>query len=472
MSAGPQDLGIKSTNPPPIKKAKLEEYHFDERIINFRYLRAQTITFEKYTENYQNHFSYFNTVKRNGFHIVASIDPITNELRYMTQKQRPLRGSVIPSSRKRPVMSTLARIDEYLCETLDRKFTPAAVISRRGEAATMLRFEFCVQDRGSGKDNLQALLHGKWCKTPADYDVSIAVFDVVFDDAPALLYMERWDLIYEAFADDVIERIETVPDICHTLKHCEGIVTHYYPQELPYKLKLDHPVGLVIIAAQNTMASQFPKFQGYDRVFIGVEIGDKQYIVLHVIDYAEIFADHERRLLGKCYVNPSSIKRDPKTGRMGCFSTSVLGPVLKGMAEVLETSHKWKSEDSRRITVSTPTRVVFQFGAEYTLQYEIQSGRTHGFEKGCHFYDPPPPIVVSANEIWPLIGGGLHFQATKVLAVGGYGKEVFKPLLKKPTSLKIIERIAEERLCQDPDTMNELVFGEKGVDLMVGFDIQ
>ena len=56
------------------------------------------------------------------------------------------------------------------------------------------------------------------------------------------------------------------------------------------------------------------------------------------------------------------------------------------------------------------------------------------------------------------------------MAVGVYGEEIFRELLGKPTSLKTLERIAFERLCQDPDTMNELVFGEGGVDLMEGFD--
>ena len=471
MSDQPQDpeVIIIDCDSPVAKKPKGEPFQFNIRQINFEYVRALSMGFDEYAYHYKNTFSLLNTVKRNGFHIIAVIDDDTNELQYRTQKMYPLAGAAIPVSRKRPVQSTLAKIDKYLRETLDCKFTPADVLSPRSEPASKLRFEFCVQEKGSGKDNLQALLHGKWCKNPEAYDVSIAVFDVEFFDGPDLRYMERWKLIHDAFPDNVVQRIQTVDAVRDTLKHCEGIVT-YDLEGFPYKVKLDHPVSLVIIAAHNTMAEQFPKFKGYNRVYIGVQTGDKQYLVLHVIDYEEVFSDHERIKKGKCYVNPGSIKRDPKTGHMGCFSKSVLGPVLNGMTKVLETSQKWKSEDSRRITVFTPTRVVFKFGDEYTLNYEIHGGRSFGFNKGCHFYDPPPPIVVSANEIWSLPGGGLHFQATKVLAVGVYGDEIHRELLDKPTSLKTIERIAFERLCQDPDTMNELVFGEGGVDLMEGYD--
>ena len=465
--------------------------------VNYGYQRPRKLMLDGFMAGYESTFAYFNTVKRNGFHIVSEVDDESKRLVYKTHKGKPLTPESAPQFqllaemndkgflefKRHPVdiaispkvvctgtSATLAKIDEHLRSTLNQ-FDPRTVYVRGQGCGCVLLFEFCVQEKGTGKDNLQALFHGQWAKNPELYDVSIAVFDVEFSDEREgarneLSYDERWEALYYAFPKHVVERVETVPDIVHTLKHCEGIVTYEYERDIPCKVKLDHPLCLRILAAQNSL-EEHPYFEGFNRVYIGVESGENAFTTIDVIDYTDVLSDYEGRLQGRCYVNPHSIHRSKVTGKMECTSTGVLGPIFGELARVLDENRKVRCRDNDDLGFFTKfeeNTVVTAYGSVY----KIDRGRSFHFDKRCQFFINPPPIVVSPNEVWPL-PVSVHLQAAKVLAVGEYGTPLFKELYARPASMATLRRIAVEGLCQNPDEMNQIVFG-RDVDLLEGFE--
>ena len=460
--------------------------------VNPGYQRPRKLMLDDYMEWYESTFTYFNTVKRNGFHIVAEVEDESNRLVYKTHAGKPLTPRSAPlfqllaemnddgflEYRRHPVeavvppkvysgtSATLAKIDEYLRATLNR-FDPRTVSVYGHGGGRVLRFEFCVQERGTGKDNLQALFHGQWAKNPELYDVSIAVFDVEFStesegDEPS--YEDRWEALNIAFPHHVVQRVEN--DIIHTLKHCEGIVTYEYSRDIPFKVKLEHPLCLRILAAQKSL-EEHPNFEGFNRVYIGVESGENTYTVIDVIDYTDVLSNYEGRLQSKCYVNPRSIHRSRVTGRMECTNKGVLGPVLGELARVLDENTKVRYRDNDDLGFFTKFEENTVVTNWHETVYKIDRGRSFHFDKRCQFFINPPPIVVSPNEIWPLTNG-VHLQATKTLAVGDYGVPLFQELYARPADMATLRRIAVEGLCQNPDEMNRIVFG-RDVDLLWGF---
>lgn len=435
---------------------------FSERNLGYEMMRPRTVMLHQFLESRESTFGYFNTVKRNGFHIIAEKED-GQPLIYKTQHDHPLTKPT-DTAKYSVTGNTLARIDAYLRVDMQCEFTPLGVYEHNQGWGWRLHFEFCVQDKGSGVDNLQALFQGHWLKDPAAYDVSIAVFDIEFERAgecDSIPYDERWHALHLAYPDNVIQRLESVEQLAFSLKFCEGIIAYSSRGDIPYKLKLDRPVCLRIIAVQNTLQDDFPHFKGYNRLFIGVETAESEYQVVHVIDYTEIFNDHTARLRGKCYVNPWSIRRSKETGRMCCTSSSTLGPMLSGLARLLEECPKWKAEDRALFPVYTETLARLKYGDTY----RIDRGRSFYFNRGCHFFFNPPPIVVSANEVWGLSSGSVRLQAVKVLAVEHYGEPIYKELLKRPVSLVTLRMIADGKLCRRPDEMMRLVYG-RDVDLL------
>ena len=73
MSDEPQDheVIVIDCDSPVAKKPRVEPYQFNIRHINFEYVRALSMGFDEYAYHYKNTFSLLNTVKRNGFHIIA-----------------------------------------------------------------------------------------------------------------------------------------------------------------------------------------------------------------------------------------------------------------------------------------------------------------------------------------------------------------------------------------------------------------
>ena len=136
------------------------------------------------------------------------------------------------------------------------------------------------------------------------------------------------------------------------------------------------------------------------------------------------------------------------------------------MAPLLDQSHKWKGTNREVFTIYEETHVRTKFDEVF----RIDRGRSFYFNRGCNFYFRPPPIVVSANEIWPLDSGSVKLQAVKALAVGDYGLPIYKELFDRPTDLPTLRRIAVEKLCQRPDDMMRLVYGREGVDLTQGLE--
>ena len=433
---------------------------FSERNLGYEMMRPRNVMLDEFVENRLSTFNYFNTVKRNGFHIIAEKDD-GQPLFYKTQNGNMLSKTTDGYS---VTGSTLAKIETYLRVDMQCDFTPLVVFVHSQGWGWRLHFEFCVQDKGSGVDNLQALFQGHWLKNPAAYDVSIAVFDVEFEragDSDSIPYRERWHALHLAYPDNVIERLESVEQLVFSLKFCEGLIAYSALGDIPYKVKLDRPVSLRIVAVQNTLKDDFPHFNGFNRLFLGVETAESEYQVVHVVDYTDVLNDHTVRLRGKCYVNPRSIRRDKQSGRMCCTSSSTLGPVLSGLARLLDECPKWDAADRARFPVFTETLVQLKYGDTY----RIDRGRSFYFNRGCKFFFNPPPIVVSANEIWGLSSGSVRLQAVKVLAVEHYGEAIYKELLKRPTSLETLKTIASEKLCRNPDELMRLVYG-RDVDLL------
>lgn len=433
---------------------------FSERNTGYEMMRPRTVMLSQFVENRKSTFNYFSTVKRNGFHIIAEQED-GFPLHYKTQHDHPLTKTVGGYS---VTGSTLAKIETYLRVDMQCEFTPLGVYESRQGWGWRLHFEFCVQDKGSGVDNLQALFQGHWLKNPSAYDVSIAVFDVEFERAgecDGIPYDERWHALHLAYPDNVIQRLDNVEQLVFSLKFCEGIISYSSHADVPYKLKLDRPMCLRIIAVQNTLQDNFPHFKGYNRLLLGVETAESEYLVVHVVDYTDIFIDHEARLRGKCYVNPWSIHRSKETGRMCCTSSSTLGPVLSGLARLLDECPKWKGNEQQFFPVFTDTLVRLKYGDTY----RIDRGRSFRFDRSCHFFFTPPPIVVSANEVWGLSSGSVRLQAVKVLAVEHFGEPLYKELLDRPVTIGTLRKIADENLCRKPDEMMRLVYG-RDMDLL------
>lgn len=417
--------------------------------------------------------------KRNGFSIEISVKSDGRGLVYRTKNQHPLTDASVDTDGFMPEPTSKNTIrhlgDRRVFRAIDwfmREKVPyldPRKVVYNGRLCSLLRAEFCIQRKGCSKgyDDLAALMYElcvtEDCRIDLDtYDVSVVVFDAVFESYPEKEdppYHHRIESVAEAFGgfpvdpvtgeripgseyrDHTPQRLFSRSDLIETLTEHEGVVVCLgrAPFEHWVKIKPDRPVGLEIVAVLDTVGTQ-----GFDKILIAAPHGENCRKAVCLIDLAAIFQDYDRVKQGKAFVNPASIRRDPVSGIIDCKSSSLLAPMLSAMF-VQISLHGGKLLPSTAVKGSSDVRIA---GTQ-----TVQCGAKRSFHRWFRqmlFLENPVRVTMSANEFWLVPGdtAEVHLQAPRILSVGRYGPDHFRNL--QPVTHATLLDIATRRIDRNP----------------------
>ena len=382
------------------------------------------------------------TEKRDGFHIVCQQG--SDCLIYRTKNDNSLIGAG-PS----PVRRTLHAIEEYLRADGDR-FDPGAVFTDEDGNGEKLHIEFCVRLKGEKRDDLQALMHGKWVANPSMYDVHVAVFDVEFErDEDVSKYSSRYYALKCAFPQHVVRSLQTPDEIIRALSECEGIVA-YTRSDYPKKIKAPHPIPMKIVGMRRSVISA----PGYDQFLLAVASGPTTYTAMHELDYSDVLCEPDEDTKGKAFVRPNSLMYDEKTKTLTSWSKSVVAPVLCAV---------------NTAALQSPRVDAISYGGTHAklankITIDIPGSRRFKIDKDYVFI-VPVSIVVSPNAVWRIKGGAIHMQAVSVLAVGDkYGVPRDRRLLARKADIFDVNAVIDEDMCSDPVGMHEYMHNGRSAD--------
>ena len=329
------------------------------------------------------------TVKRNGFAIVC--ENWGDGVRYFTKRGFGVTGTD-DDDQGGPLGKTLQMIGAHL-EKMDM-FDPRRVDSD-GEIAshpeeelgaarecTRVHVEFCVRLKSdpAGKDDLCALMHGKWAANPSAYEVQVLAFDIEVDEddnGENLPFWDRYAMMCDAFPpENVVQALKGTDEILHALATAEGIVA-YDRCSVPWKVKAPHPLPMKIVAVRRTVQG----FMGYDTALVGVPEGpsERQYRVLCEINMAEMFTTGPERK-GKCFLDASLFEPHKKTGKTAYKGPSRVAQMVCKLTDAVFQTHRTTER------IIGPTRAVMD---DISRCLRIDDGRSFGFAAGDEFLDPP-----------------------------------------------------------------------------------
>lgn len=400
--------------------------------------------------------------KRDGFSIEIRVKSDGSGLTYHTKNKHPLteesmdtgmfseETTVVPLPRNAirhlGNRRVFRAIDWYMREKVPY-LDPRSVVYN-GRQCTLLKAEFCIQRKGcmKGYDDLAALMY-ELCVTQDDkidldtYDVSIIVFDAVFESYPEKEdppYHHRIESVAEAFSgfprdpvtgeripgsefrDHTPQRLFGRSDLIETLSEHEGVVVCLgrAPFEHWIKIKPDRPVGLEIVAVLDTVG-----MQGFDKILVAAPDGEDRRKAVCLIDLASIFQDYDRVKQGKVYVNPTSVRRDPVSGVIDCKSSSSLAPMLSALFGQISL---YGGKLAPPTAVEGPSEV--KVGTQ-----TVRCGTKRSFYRWFPrmlFLENPVRVTMSANQFWLVPGetAEVHLQASRILSVGRYGPAHFQNL--------------------------------------------
>ena len=434
--------------------------------------------------------------KRNGFSVHIGVLSDESGLTYCTKNKHPLTAESVDPGRfvedaRDPLNGNLLKplekkkvfraMDWYMREKVPY-LDPRSVVYN-GRRCILLKAEFCIQRKGcrKGYDDLAALLYEQCVTEEEDgvaridletYDVSVIIFDAVFESYPEKQdppYHHRIESVAEAFSgfprdpvtgekipgsefrDHTPQRLFSRSDLVDTLAEHEGVVVCLgrAPFEHWVKIKPYRPVGLEIVAVLDTLGTQ-----GFDKILIASAPDDENCRrVVDMIDLTTIFQDYERAKQGKAYVNPASIRRDPVSGVIDCKSSSSLAPMISALFGHISL------HGGRLVTPSSSSaelvRVVGGGGGSYTVKCGTKRS-FHRWFRQMLFLENPVKVTMSANEFWLVPGdqSEVHLQASRVLSVGRYGPIHFQNL--QPVSHATLLSIATHRLDRNPHELFRL----------------
>jgi hypothetical protein len=247
----------------------------------------------------------------------------------------------------------------------------------------------------------------------------------------------------EAFPDHVVRMLYDADEVIGALSTIEGVVA-YDQYFAPRKIKAPHPIPMRILAIKKGVT----KFIGYVKFMVGVKSSVNRYRILHEVDMSDLFADESRRSDGKSFLNPLYFRYDPKKSKTVTTSRSAIGPMVCALNDAVSRAEKIQPSrvsDSKALLADGKLLV-------------IDANRSFAFDADYTFVNVP--VVMSPNEIWRLKSDALHFQAASILAVGEFGTDVHRGLLGRPFPYSSVERVADERMCQNPLELYRFVCGE------------
>ena len=444
--------------------------------------------------------------KRNGFSVNIGVRSDSTGLTYCTKSGNPLTEASVDTGRfvesedlMRVAMNpakclgdraVFRAIDWYLREKVP--YLDPRSVECNGRECVLLKTEFCIQlkDCPKGYDDLAALMFGS-CLTEDDridletYDVSVIIYDAVFDsypeksDPPYHHRIESVSDVFDGFPRDPItecvipgsSRRDHTPrrlfgrsDVVELLTEHEGLVLCLgrAPHEHWVKIKPDRPVALEIVAVLDTVGT-LTQQGGFDKILIAATDGENCRKAVDLMDLADIFKDFDRVKQGKAYVNPASIRRNPVSGLIECKSTSSLGPMLSAIFGEVGL------KGGRLTSLSSPTTTkvvrVNNNSSSTSSEVRVNNGNVvkcgtkrsfHRWFKTMLFLENPVRVTMSANEYWlvPSDPGEVHLQASRVLSIGNYGPIQFRDLA--PVSHTTLLDIATNRLDRNPTELFRL----------------
>jgi hypothetical protein len=382
------------------------------------------------------------TEKRDGYHIVCNRGS-DGCVVYRTKNDNSLIGDGTS-----PVRKTLEAIEQYLRDDGDR-FNPLFVWTAEDGRGDKLHLEFCVRLKGDIRDDLQALMHGKWVANPLLYDVHVAVFDVEYergDECDGPRYSSRHYALSQAFPDHIVRALRTTEHVIEALSVSEGIVA-YNRMDYPKKVKAQHPIPMKIVGMRRSVIND----PGYDQFLLAVASGPTTYTVMHELDYSNVLCEPDEK--GRAFVRPESLMYEADTKMMTTWSKSVVAPFICAVNTAVLQSPRI---DAIRITKTSAH-------LSNNLNINIPGSRHFKIDKDYVFIRPVS-IVVSPNAVWRIQGDAIHMQALSVLAVGEHiGSDMNRRLLKRASDIKDVNAIVDGDMCLHPKVLHTYMHG-KSVD--------
>lgn len=391
----------------------------------------------------------FMTRKDDGFFLRIEEGPDGEPLYFTKGRKEPIRSSFGDGERPANIFEAIAhRMRVKFPHIRPREVVDHRIVGKgrravqRSYTSVRLYVEFWCCEKGCDKPYLPGLFHRECFKDgyldDVSFDYFCTVFDAQWEEGQLDQYWQRYYCIQECVPiESCLQHARDVSHMLDLLLEYEGLVCHDYALSPPLKVKMEKvPVKGQLVAVANTI----PDFNGFDKLLFAVPSSDGVWTVVHAFDWTDIFTRHERRNEGKTFINKHSVKVEG--GVVTCSSSS-------GFRDVVDAVFRSVSKAKRLPPVDLSARqATARFAGGPPRTIVCGPNRSFSFRDAeFEFLAEPVDAVLGCVELWELKHREVHLQATKFIAIGGYGHEAYRNM-QGYTTLDLLRTIAASRnLC-------------------------